>query len=159
MLKLGWDLVFTIINLLILYFLMRKFLFKPVMGIMEEREKLIGDQLKNAKDAEDKAKELKATWEESVADTAKEKEKIILDAKTRAKAEADKIVADANIQAKSIVENANKLVEADKEKAVKEIESQVAQIAMIAAAKIVNDKTNEINNSAIYDEFLADNSK
>ena len=159
MLKLGWDLVFTIINLLILYFLMRKFLFKPVMGIMEQREKLINDQFKSAKDAENKANELKATWEENVASTAEEKERIISEAKVRAMAEADKIVADANNQAKSIVENANKVVAANKEKAIREVESQVAQIAMIAAAKIVNDKTNEINNSAIYDEFLADNSK
>lgn len=159
MLKLGWDLVFTIINLLILYFLMRKFLFKPVMGIMEQRQKLIDDQLKNAKDIEEAANELKASWEEKVSKTVEEKEKILSDANSQAKAEAEKIVANANSMAKSIIDNANKKIEADKEKTIREIEGQVAQIAMIAAAKIVNDKTTEIDNSAIYNDFLAGNGK
>ncbi|MEI3139219.1 MAG: ATP synthase F0 subunit B [Lachnospiraceae bacterium] len=39
MLRLDWNLVFTVINLLILYVLMRKFLFKPVNEILEKRRK------------------------------------------------------------------------------------------------------------------------
>ena len=49
MLKLGWDLVWTIINLIVLYLLMKKFLIGPVMGIMEKRKALIADQLDHAK--------------------------------------------------------------------------------------------------------------
>ena len=38
MLRLDWNLLFTVINLLILYFLMKRFLFKPVNEILEKRQ-------------------------------------------------------------------------------------------------------------------------
>lgn len=41
-----WNILFTIINLVVLYLLMKKFLFKPVMGIMEKRENMIRSNFK-----------------------------------------------------------------------------------------------------------------
>ena len=49
MIKVDLSLLWTIINLVVFYLLLKKFLFKPVMGIMEKREQMIADGLKNAK--------------------------------------------------------------------------------------------------------------
>lgn len=48
MIKVDLSLLWTIINLVVFYLLLKKFLFKPVMGIMEKREQMIADGLKNA---------------------------------------------------------------------------------------------------------------
>ncbi|MFQ9933341.1 MAG: F0F1 ATP synthase subunit B [Lachnospiraceae bacterium] len=159
MLKIDWNLLFTIINLVILYALMRKFLYKPVMSIMEKRQEMIDNQFKSAKEAEDKANLLRDKWEESMAGIEAEKSRILDSANERAKAEYEEIIANANNQASYIIDNANKKIAADKEKTLREIEGQIAGIAMLAAAKIVNDKSRELDNSPIYDEFLAGSGK
>ena len=58
MLRLDINLVFTIINLLVLYFLMKKFLFKPVNNIIAQREEAIKKQFDDADEAQKKADDL-----------------------------------------------------------------------------------------------------
>lgn len=157
MLKLGWDLVFTIINLVVLFLLLRKFLYKPVMNIMEQRQELIDNQFKSAKEAEDKANELQAQWKENMSTAEAEKAKILDNANIKAKEEYDRIISRANAEASSIIATANKKIEAEREKTLRDVESQVASIAMLAAAKIVNEQGKNLNNSSIYDDFLAGN--
>lgn len=159
MLKLGWDLVFTIINLVILFLLVRRFLYKPVMGIMEKRQSIIDNQFNSAKEAEEKANALKSQWEANMSSMEAEKARILAEANAKAKDEYNRIVANANSEAAGLIDNANKKIAAEKEKTIRDVESQVANIAMLAAAKIVNEKSRELNNSAIYDDFLASTEK
>lgn len=63
MLRLDINLVFTIINLLVLYFLMKKFLFKPVNNIIAQREEAIKKQFDDADEAQKKADDLKKQYE------------------------------------------------------------------------------------------------
>ena len=67
MLRLDINLVFTIINLLVLYFLMKKFLFKPVNNIIAQREEAIKKQFDEADEAQKKADDLKKQYEDSLA--------------------------------------------------------------------------------------------
>ena len=59
MLRIDFNLVLTIINLIVLYLILRKFLFRPVMDIMEKREKMIADGIGHANEEQDKAHALK----------------------------------------------------------------------------------------------------
>ena len=58
MLSINMDLVWTIINLIILYVLLKKFLIKPVTSIMEQRKALIEGSLANARKQEEESTEL-----------------------------------------------------------------------------------------------------
>ena len=84
MLRLDINLVFTVINLLVLYFFMRKFLFGRVNKILEERKALIEKQFADAKTAQDAADGMKTEYEGKLAAAQGEGEEII----ARAKAEA-----------------------------------------------------------------------
>ena len=53
MLRIDFNLVLTIINLIVLYLILRKFLFRPVMDIMEKREKMIADGISHANEEQD----------------------------------------------------------------------------------------------------------
>lgn len=154
MLRLDINLVFTIINLLILFLLLKKFLFGPVVSVMEQRKALIEEQLSNAAKAEASANKLKDDYEETFKNADAQVVDIISDAKKNAKVEYDKIVADAHTQAGKIVENAEKNMEVQKEKALRDMESQIADLAMSAATKVINDKSSELDNAKLYDEFL-----
>ena len=66
------GLVWTIINLIVLFLLLRHFLINPVSNIMEQRRKLIADGLQNAQDTQDEANRLKAEYEEALSGAKKE---------------------------------------------------------------------------------------
>ena len=84
MIQFNVSLLFTIINLIVFYLLLKKFLFKPVMGIMEKREKMIADGLKNASDSQEEAARLKAEYEKALEGAKAESIQIVEKAKKTA---------------------------------------------------------------------------
>ena len=93
MLRLDINLVFTVINLLVLYFFMRKFLFGRVNKILEERKALIEKQFADAKTAQDAADGMKTEYEGKLAAAQGEGEEIIARAKAEAKEQSEKLLA------------------------------------------------------------------
>ena len=149
-----WNLLFVVLNLLILLALMKKFLYKPVLGIIAKRQELIDRQFAEAAASKAEAEKLKKEYEIDLADAKAEKEKILKEAKTQASAEYDKILADVEEKAKKILEDAKKVSLDEKEKTVKEAEAEIAKLAVAAASKIVSQTSGETQDYAIYEEFL-----
>ena len=81
MIKVDLSLLWTIINLVVFYLLLKKFLFKPVMGIMEKREQMIADGLKNASDRQEEAETLKKEYESALSGAKEESVKIVENAR------------------------------------------------------------------------------
>ena len=151
MLSINMGLVWTIINLIVLFLLLRHFLINPVSNIMEQRRKLIADGLQNAQDTQDEANRLKAEYEEALSGAKKESAEIVDKARIDARAEYDRIVGEAGAKAGNIIENAKENVRIEREQTMKELQSQIAGLAIASAEKIVGDK--EPN---IYDQFLGE---
>ena len=145
------GLVWTIINLIVLFLLLRHFLINPVSNIMEQRRKLIADGLQNAQDSQDEAKRLKAEYEEALSGAKKESAEIVDKARIDARAEYDRIVGEAGAKAGNIIENAKENVRIEREQTMKELQSQIAGLAIASAEKIVGDKEQNI-----YDQFLGE---
>lgn len=145
------GLVWTIINLIVLFLLLRHFLINPVSNIMEQRRKLIADGLQNAQDTQDEANRLKAEYEEALSGAKKESAEIVDKARIDARAEYDRIVGEAGAKAGNIIENAKENVRIGREQTMKELQSQIAGLAIASAEKIVGDKEQNI-----YDQFLGE---
>ena len=155
MLNLGWSLVWTIINLIIFYLLMKRFLVGPVLGIMEKRKNLIAQELENAKAAQEKAEELKGHYEGALAGAKEESAQIIEAARADAKSESERMVKEANLEAAKIIEYARVTAEQEKENALQGAKSEIAGLALEAARKLLSEGSTEKGNSMLYDEFLA----
>ena len=151
MLSINMGLVWTIINLIVLFLLLRHFLINPVSNIMEQRRKLIADGLQNAQDTQDDANRLKAEYEEALSGAKKESAEIVDKARIDARAEYDRIVGEAGAKAGNIIENAKENVRIEREQTMKELQSQIAGLAIASAEKIVGDKEQNI-----YDQFLGE---
>lgn len=145
------GLVWTIINLIVLFLLLRHFLINPVSNIMEQRRKLIADGLQNAQDTQDEANRLKAEYEEALSGAKKESAEIVDKARIDARAEYDRIVGEAGAKAGNIIETAKENVRIEREQTMKELQSQIAGLAIASAEKIVGDKEQNI-----YDQFLGE---
>ncbi|NLL77866.1 MAG: F0F1 ATP synthase subunit B [Clostridiales bacterium] len=141
-----WNIVFTIINVLVLYWLMKKFLVKPVLGIMEKREQLIQGQLDDAKKNQEQALELKKQYETRIESAEKEAKEIMLQAKEQAQGEKSQILEEAQAESERLIERAKKNIENQQERARREAESQIAGLALMAARKILKSgETNDAN--------------
>ena len=97
MIKVDLSLLWTIINLVVFYLLLKKFLFKPVMGIMEKREQMIADGLKNASDRQEEAESLKKEYESALSGAKEESVKIVENARVEAKRQSDEQMPRSNV--------------------------------------------------------------
>ncbi len=151
-----WNALFIVINLIVLYLLMKKFLVKPIMNVMEKRDEIIKSGLKNAEESEAQAKELKAKWENELTGVKEESSKMMEQAKKDAQFEYDRIISDAGKEADKLISDARKASETERENALRDAQSQISELAVLAAEKILNDKSGEAVNSAIYDSFISE---
>ncbi len=155
MLRLDINLVFTIINLLIIYFIVAKFLFKPIKNILAKRQAEIDKQYADAKATTDKANELKAQYEDSIKGIADEKAAAVNEARTKASVEYDRIVADAHAEADKLVDNAKKLAKVEQEKSIRQAKEQIADLVVEATAKVVASGQGSDADRELYNQFLA----
>lgn len=154
MLNIGWDLVLMLINLVVLYLLMRKFLVGPIMGVIEKRQNLIKQQLEHADTAEKKALALKGEWETSMKNVHEETEALRKEAGIKAKQEYNRIVDAADVEAKKIMQDTRQNILVEREKMLDGVRSEIAGLAMDMAVKVVSDSKTEQISSLMYDQFL-----
>lgn len=154
MLRLDWNLLFTVINLLILYILMKRFLFKPVNEILEKRQKEEDARLAAAQEAKESALKSREEYEASIQNAEQEKAQIIAGAREEAAGEYSRIVEEAQKKAGSIVEKACSDAEREKNKIMQQAEAAVRDMAVTAAARMTGEKEGPQSDRALYDEFL-----
>ena len=151
MLRLDINLLFTVINLLVWYLLIRKFLFKPVNRVIEKREQAIASRYEEAKKAEDEAKAQKEKYEALEEGIRDEKAKVMQQAEEDARAAYRQIVAEANQKAEQILSDSRRSAEQEHAGMVRRAEREIRSMLSEAACESVRRET---DNSGIYDQFL-----
>lgn len=155
MLRLDINLLFTVINLLIIYFILRKLLFKPVHKILAARQEEIDKQYAEAKTTQEKALAMKTQYEESLNDAAKEKAAMVNEARAKAGEEYERIVSDAKTEAGKLLENARKQADQEQQKSVRQAQEQIAELVVAATAKVVASGQGQAADRELYNQFLA----
>jgi F-type H+-transporting ATPase subunit b len=158
-LRLDWNILFNIINLLILYVLMKRFLFKPIRTILANRQEEADHRFEQADEKEAQAQECRTKYEALLDDAKGEKDKIVAQARAEASNEYGRIVEEAKEKADGIVEKAKQ--DAHKEKAVilQQADSEIKDMVLAATAKMVGAAESTENDSALYDKFIEDAKK
>ena len=156
MLKLDYNLIFTVINILILYFLLRRFLFKPINGILEKRQAEVEEKFAQAGKIEAEAKQSQADYEQRLANVDSEKAQIMAEARSNAGAEYGRIVSDAKNQAESIIEKAKQDAQTEKAAIMSEVDREMKDIIVSAASRVAGLHDNCENDSALYERFLSE---
>ena len=137
MLRLDWNILFNIINLIILYLLMKRFLFKPVNAILEKRQQAADAQFAEADRQKAEAKESQEHYDALVQGAEDEKKRIVADARQEASAEYGRIVSEAKDKADGIVEKAKADAENEKAAAMQQADAAVRDMVVTAAARMV----------------------
>jgi len=143
-----------IVGFLILLYLLNRFMFKPIFGILDQRQadiKATYDQL----DA-DRARmeETRRQYEQRLAGIESEAREKIQAAVQEAQALRDNLVADARQQAETIVTQGRNESERERQAAFLEMRQQIVAIAMSAAGKVVGENLNDARQTKMVDDFI-----
>lgn len=141
-----WNLLFTVINILVLYWIFRKFLFQPVMKVINSREELVKQQFENAKKNQDVAEQMKTEYQDKLKTAHVQAEEIIIHAKQRAENEHDQMLLKTREESERMLERAKSDIKSEQVKAKQEVSAEIAKLAMIAAKKIL--ETGELHDAA-----------
>lgn len=154
MLKFDINILWTLINLVILFVLMRFVLFNPIKKVLAKRNELIENQFKAAQEKEDNANKLLEDYQSQLDGVGDEKKQLIIEAKADARAEYNSIIEKAHKDADRIISDARKTVNLERKQARLEAKEEIASLAMEAAAKIVGSHSSAELDKKYYDEFL-----
>lgn len=154
MLNLDWNIIWTIVNILILFLFLKKFLFKPVTEMMEKRQQLIENSFKEAEDKKAEAQELKNQYELELSHASEEAAKILNEAREKAAQETNRQLREAKEEANKIILEANKTIELERQKTLQNAQAEIAGIAMLAASKIIGKNVDDDTNKQLLGDFI-----
>lgn len=130
-----WHFVVSILNVFILYRLVRHFLFKPVKEIFRKRQEELDGIYKSAEELETKASLDKFSYEQKLATAQEQAEQIITAAQLKAQKEEKRILEETSKQSESILEKTKKENEFLKKQAMVDLQSDISDIAVRIAMK------------------------
>ncbi len=151
-----WTALFTLANTLLLFFVLKKFLFKPVMKIIDDRQKEIDDLYQSADTAKAEADEMRDEYQKKLTEARETGDKIISDAVTRAQSREEEIVSKANKEASAILEKAQEDIALEKKKAMGEVKDNISVIAVSIAGRVVERELTSADQSRLVDSFIDD---
>ena len=146
--------VWTILTFLLLFFLLAKFAWKPLLKALSEREEKIRSSLEKADEAQQKLERLSAEGEKIIGKARAEAQSIVSNGKVVAEKVRDEIEAKAKEKAKTIVAQAGKQITAEKEQAISDIRGEVASLSIQIAGKLIRKNLSQKDNMVLIKESL-----
>ena len=149
-----WTALFTLLNFLALFFVLKHFLVGPVTKMIQERQKEIDDMYASAGDAENQAKLLEEEYKQKLSAATETGERIVKEAVARGQAREEEILRQANAEASAIMDKAAADIALEKKKAINDAKDEISGIAIAIAEKVVARELNAADQAQLVDSFI-----
>ena len=149
-----WTALFILLNTLTIFFVAKKFLFGPVMNIIQERQQEIDDLYAGANSAKDEAEALRSEYQEKLSDARATSERMVKEAVARAQAREEDIIRKANADAAAIMDKASADIAQEKKKAINDAKNEISGLAMAIAGKVVERELTAADQEKLIDRFI-----
>ena len=149
-----WTALFILLNTLTIFFVAKKFLFKPVMKIITERQQEIDNLYADAGAAKEQAKQLQESYQQKLNAAQETSDRIVKEAVARGQSREEQIIRDANAQAAAIMDKASRDIAQEKKKAINDAKNEISDLAMAIAGKVVERELKESDQASLIDGFI-----
>ena len=149
-----FNIICIVLNLLILYFAFKKFLFGRVDEIIKARQEEVDSATSAADIAIEEARASKKEYEEKITLADEEKVRILSDIKKQGYEEYERIVEDARKKGDQIITEAKYTAKVESQRAKEAYSAELKDMVIEAAAKIAASKHNETDDAKLYDKFI-----
>ena len=146
--------LFTLVNTVALFFVLKKFLFHPVMNMIAERQQEIDDMYADAGEAKAQAQLLRTQYEDRLAEAQQTGDRLVREAMERGQQRQEEILRQATAEADAIRSKAEADIAREKEKAVNDAKNEIAVLALDIAGKVVGSSLQSADQAALVDKFI-----
>nr|WP_197970015.1 F0F1 ATP synthase subunit B [Mesobacillus harenae] len=146
--------MFQLAAFLILLALLKKYAWGPLMGIMNEREQHIANEISAAENSRKEASSLIEEQRELIKQSRLEAQGLIENAKKQGDVQRDEIIALARTEAERLKESAKLEIEQQKEQAVAAIREQVASLSVLVASKVIEKELSAADQEKLINEYI-----
>lgn len=129
----------------VLFFILSKYAWKPILGAINEREEGIKNSLASAEQARKEMQNLTADNERILKEARMERDALLKDAREIKESMIAEAKGEAQEQASKVIEQAKQTIEAEKQAAISELKSQVAELSVSIAEKVVRNELSDKN--------------
>ncbi len=149
-----WSLFVTICNTLIMFLIVKHFLYKPMRNMLAAREQEVRDLYTHAETDRREAEAMKRDYTASIANAKQEAAEIVSSAQKRAEKRAEDIVQQANHDAAAAKQRAEESIEQERKKAMNQMKDEIADLSMMIASKVVEREVNPDDHKRLIDDFI-----
>lgn len=146
--------IWTIITFLLLFYVLAKFAWKPLLSMLEERENLIKRSLSDAETAREELQKINLESEAIITKARTEAQSILSDGKAAAEKIKDDTITKAKEEASKIREEAKQQIKAEKDRAISDIKKEVVDLSLNVAEKLIKKNISEKDNASLIEESL-----
>ena len=149
-----WQVVISLANLVILFLILKKFLFEPVKKIKAQRENEIETQYKKAEKARKEADDLKAGWEDKITTADQKADEIISEAVERANERNEIMLYESREKADQIIRKAKADIERDRREARETIKKEIVDVSQVISEQIIGREINMDDHRDLIDDAI-----
>ncbi|MBQ3115167.1 MAG: F0F1 ATP synthase subunit B [Clostridia bacterium] len=149
-----WNILISLINLIILFLLVKKFLFKPVNNMLAKRQNELDKKYHDADEAKRVAENDRQLWDEKIKTVKSETDEMIKQAQEVAKKQGETIVSKAKEQADGIIRQAENQIDLERKKAQAEIKQEIVVVSTALANKLLKREINADDHRQFIDSFI-----
>ena len=146
--------IWTILTFLILFFVLSKFAWKPLLTLLESRENTIKSSLEDAEKAKQELERLNTESEAIISEARSEAQSIRVEAKSAAEKIKADIMAQAGEDAKKLRDETEKQIQVEKDKAISEVRQEVVGLAITVAEKVIRKNLSKEDNQDLIEDSL-----
>ncbi|MEB2309609.1 MAG: F0F1 ATP synthase subunit delta [Candidatus Brocadiaceae bacterium] len=152
-----WTLLFQIINFVVLLFILRRILYKPIREIIEKRRGIVAKTVEDAEKTKKEALELKEKQQEELKKFKEVQDRLLGQTREEALKERNKLLSEAKEDAVKIIEKEKALFDAEKKRIETELKTKCLEITSIFASNLLKDISDKELHMAVVRRFLKEN--
>ena len=149
-----WDILISFANLLIMYLILKRVLFKPVQKMFETRINQVDSIYAEASESREQAVSMKQEYEAKMASARAEADGLVRSAVQTAQKRSDAIVAEASSQASHLKQKADEEIAKEKRQMLQDVRGEISDIAVSIASKVVEREISAQDHQDFVDEFI-----
>ncbi len=146
--------LFTLANTVVLFLVLKKFLFKPVMKMIADRQQEIDDMYASAEQDKQQASQMRGEYEDKLAIAQQTGEQMVKEAVARGQKREEEILRQANAEADAIRRKAQADIDREKKKAINDAKNEIAGLAVDIAGKVVEQNLDAAQQTRLVDKFI-----
>ncbi|MGI6766520.1 MAG: F0F1 ATP synthase subunit B [Lentihominibacter sp.] len=154
LIEFNWTSVMLLVNVFILYLILRKFFWEKIKKFMDDRANAVKDAIDSAEAMNKRADEKMANYSKRIANLEEEGREIIKASKQQADVQAQIIIEEARQQASEIIAKGERIIKLEQAKAMDEMRKEIASLALMAAEQIVEREVESTGHEAIVDDII-----